>query len=179
METQTKSKFSGKYFIGIIKYGLLTGLGLSLVVLFRLLINKPVLSVMSYWEMIFLLFFIYLGVWLYRKELKEKKLSFAESYFVAFGSGIIGSIIYGMFIFIYASYIDSSFQMRCFDIQRAVSTNASLTDQQIESMVKPSSIAVSSMFFVSLISIFAGLIIALLLMNKKKTLQDKEIKNID
>ncbi len=182
MEAQTKTKFAGNYFSGIIKYGLLIGLGLSLFILIRLVLNKPITSIMSYWEIICVLFLIYLGVWLYRKGLKEKQISYKESYFVAFGSGIIGSIIYGMFVFVYANYIDSAFQDRCFEIQRAVSTNANLTDQQIESMVKPSSIAASSILIVSLISILSGFIIAFLLMNKKRKLQNKEDienKNVD
>lgn len=137
---------------------------------------------MSYLEIICLLFLIYLGLWLYRKGLKEKKISYKESYFVAFGSGIIGSIIYGMFVFVYANYIDSAFQDRCFAIQRAVSTNANLTNQQIEYMVKPSSIAASSILIVSLISILSGFIIAFLFINKKIKMQnkeDKENKNVD
>ncbi len=84
-----------------------------------------------------------------------------------------------MFIFVYANYIDSEFQGRCYDVQRAVETNSNLTNQQIEAMVKPSSIAASSMLIVSLISLLSGLIIAFLLMNKKRKLQDKEIKNVD
>ena len=181
-QTQTKTKFSGSYFSGIIKYGLLIGLGLSLFVLIRFVFNKSISSVMSYWEILSLMLLLFLGVWLYRKGLKEKQLSFKESYFVAFGSGIVGSIIYGMFIFVYANYIDSEFQGRCYDVQRAVETNSNLTNQQIEAMVKPSSIAASSMLIVSLISLLSGLIIAFLLMNKKRKLQDKEDienKNVD
>ena len=173
-QTQTKTKFSGNYFTGIIKYGLLIGLGLSLFVLIRFVFNKSISSVMSYWEILSLMLLLFLGVWLYRKGLEEKQLSFKESYFVAFGSGIVGSIIYGMFIFVYANYIDSEFQGRCYDVQRAVETNSNLTNQQIEAMVKPSSIAASSMLIVSLISLLSGLIIAFLLMNKKRKLQDKE-----
>lgn len=174
MEKQEKKKSSLSYGRGIVRYGLLIGVVLSLIVLIRFIINKPIQYPISYSEFFNLLIFMFIGVLLYRKRQEEGKISFKDAYMMALGSGIIGAIIYGIFLYVYASYIDSSFQGRCFDIQRAVQANASLTDEQIESMVKPSSIAVSAIFFASLMSIFWGLVVGLFLKNKKK-----EVKNND
>ncbi|MDD2530263.1 MAG: DUF4199 domain-containing protein [Bacteroidales bacterium] len=179
MNTKNKSNFSGNYWSGILKYGLLIGLGLSLVVIIRLIINKPIHYPISYSEYFSLLIFMFIGVLLYRSRLEDGKICFKEAYWVALGSGIIGAIIYGIFIYVYASFIDSSFQGRYFDIQRAVEANSNLSDEQINSIVGPSSIAISSILFTSLMSIFWGLIVAVFLKNKKKELKEKEINNVD
>jgi hypothetical protein len=174
-----KPKTSGKMWKGILKYGILIGLGLIIIVLIRFWINKPIAYPIGYSEYVSLLIFMFIGGLLYKKGLEESRITFKKSYFMALGSGIIGSIIYGMFIYLYSQYIDVDFQERCFDIQRAVKANAQLTNEQIKSMVSPSSIALTAILFASFMSILWGLVVALFLRNTKKDNKAKEIENLD
>lgn len=174
-----KSKTFGKDWKVVLKYGILVGLGLIFIVLIRFWINKPILYPVGYSEYVSLLIFMFICGLLYKRGSAGNQTSFKKGYFIALGFGIIGSIIYGIFIYIYSQYIDIDFQERCFDIQRAVKANAQFTNEQIKSMVSPSSIALTAILFASFMSILWGLVIALFLKNTKKENKAKEIENLD
>lgn len=174
-----KSTMHGNYWIAIFKYGLLIGIGLSLVVLFRYWFKIPLSEPVSYAEDIAMLVFIFIAVFLYKRGLEERKITLKESYIVGLGSGIIASIIYGMFLFIYSQYIDVDIQQRCFEIQRAVEANAQLNDGQLKIMTTPSAIAFSAIMLSSVLSILWSLIIAILLRNEQGVLVIKEMKNLE
>ena len=174
-----KSTMHGNYWVAIFKYGLLMGIGLLLVVMFRYWFKIPLSEPVSYAENFAMLIFMFIAVFVYKRGLEERKITFKESYIVGLGSGVIASIIYGMFLFVYSQYIDIDIQQRCFEIQRAVKTNVNLSDAQLMSMVKPSSIALSGIMLSSVLSILWSLIIAILLRNEQGVLVIKEMKNLE
>jgi hypothetical protein len=174
-----KSTMHGNYKIAVFKYGLLIGIGLSLVILFRYWFKMPISEPVSYYEDISMLVFLFIAVFLYKRGLKERKITLKESYILGLGSGIIASIIYGIFLFVYSQYIDIDIQQRCFEIQRAVKTNINLNDEELMLMVKPSSIAFSAILLSSVLTILWALIIAILLRNEQGILIGKEMKNLE
>jgi hypothetical protein len=174
-----KSTMHGNYWKGICKYGLLIGIGLSLVVLVRYWLMYPISQPVSYTENFAMLIFMFLAVFFYKRGLEERKITLKESYILGLGSGIVASIIYGMFLFVYAQYIDVDIQKRCFELQRAVKTNVNLNDEQLMSMVTPSSIAFSGIMLSSVISILWALVVSIFLRNEQGVLITKEMKNLE
>lgn len=174
-----KSTMHGNYWGAIFKFGLFMGFGLAIVVMLRSWLKIPLSEPVSYTENFALLIFMLIGVYLYKRGLEEKKITFKESYMVALGSGVVASIIYGIFLYVYAQYLDTELQQRCFDIQRSIKSNAHLSDEQIMYMAKPSSIALSAIMLSSVVSILWALFIAILLRNEKGELVTKEMKNLE
>lgn len=174
-----KSTMHGNYWRGIFLYGFLMGIGLSFVVLVRYWLMYPISQPVSYTENIAMLIFMFLAVFFYKRGLEEKKITLKESYILGFGYGIVASIIYGMFLFVYAQYIDVDIQQRCFELQKAVKTNANLNDEQLMSMVSPSSIAFSGIMLSSMMSVLWALIVSIFLRNEQGVLVTKEIKNLE
>jgi signal transduction histidine kinase len=157
----------GNYWRALLKYGLWTGLLLSFVVLFRYWLILPLSQPVSYAENIAMLAFMFLFVWLYRKGLEKQKISFKEGYIVAFGLGIVASIIYGMFLFVYSYRIDPAMQERCFEVQRNLPNNINLSDGQVRFMTKPSYIAFAGILLSSVLSIIWAMVVAIILRNEK------------
>lgn len=169
----------GNYFKGLLLYGFFMGIALSLVVLFRSWLTMPLSQPVSYAENIALLVFMFIAVYLYKNNLEEKKITFKESYIVAFGSAVVASIIYGFFLYLYAKYIDLSFQERCFSLQRAIEANSQFTDSQIRQMSQPSYIAFSAIMLSSVMSILWAMVVGILLRNEKGTVVTKVKELID
>lgn len=174
-----KSTMHGNYWNAIFKYGLLMGIGLLLVVLCRYWFKIPLSEPVSYTENIAMLIFMFIAVFSYKRGLKDKRITFKESFILGLGSGIIASIIYGIFLFVYSQNIDIDIQQRCFEIQRAVKTNVNLSDEELMSMVKPSSIALYGIMLSSVLSILLALIVAILLRNEQGILIEKEMKTLE
>lgn len=168
------SKMHGNYWNAIFKYGFLVGLGLVLVVLFRHWLSMPLSQPVTYAENIALLVFMFIVVFLYRKSLQEKKITFKEAYIVGFGVGIVSSIMYGMFLYVFSLYIDTEFQQRCFEIQREIKSNAHLNDEQISAMSSSSAIAFSGILLSSIMSILWAMIVGILLRNEQAPLKIKK-----
>lgn len=162
-----QSKMYGNYWSGIVIFGLLIGFGLIIEVLLRSLFKTPISQPVSLIEIITQLVFMFIGVYVFKINLEEKKITFKKSYMLGLGSGIVGSIIYGMFLYVYALYLDKDFIQRCYEIQRNIKSNSTLTDQQVMDMATPSLIAFSGILLSSVVSILLALIVAILLRNEK------------
>lgn len=162
-----QSKMYGNYWSGIVIFGLLIGFGLIIEVLLRSLFTTPISQPVSLIEIITQLVFMFIGVYVFKINLEEKKITFKKSYMLGLGSGIVGSIIYGMFLYVYALYLDKDFSQRCYEIQRNIESNSKLTDQQVMDMATPSLIAFSGILLSFVVSILLALIVAILLRNEK------------
>ena len=162
-----QSKVYCNYWYGIVIFGLLIGFGLIIEVLLRNLFATPISQPVSLIEIITQLVFMFIGVYIFKINLEEKKITFKKSYMLGLGSGIVGSIIYGMFLYVYALYLDKDFSQRCYEIQRNIESNSKLTDQQVMDMATPSLIAFSGILLSFVVSILLALIVAILLRNEK------------
>lgn len=169
-----KSKIHGNYWLGILKFGLLIGFGLSFILLFRRWLDNPIDQPVGFIENFAMLGLIFISVYLYKMGLKERKISFKESYIVGFGSGIVGSIIYGMSLYGYALYLDHGLQNRCFNVQRAIESNAHLSNADIMYMTTPQAIALSGIMLSAIMAILWAMIVGVLLRNEKGEVISKD-----
>ena len=169
-----KSKIYGNYWLGILKFGLLIGFGLSFTLIFRHFIKEPISQPVGFVENFALLGLIFLAVYLYKIGLEERRITFKEAYIVGWGSGVIGSIIYGRSLYGYALYLGSGLQERCFDVQRAIESNQTLSDADIMFMTSPSSVAMSGILLSSIMAILWAMIVGILLRNEKGEIISKD-----
>ncbi|MDR1726281.1 MAG: DUF4199 domain-containing protein [Bacteroidales bacterium] len=170
-----KSELHGNCWRALLKYGFYSGLILSFVVIFRKWLVYPLSQPVTYVEEITLLILMFIFVWFYRRKLPEKKMAFKEGYIVAFGTGVVASIIYGIFIMLYAWKIDPEIVNRSFDLQRSLETNRTLTDEQIRYIVKPQYIAFSAIVFSTVLSILWALVVSIIMRTEKATVRTKQI----
>ncbi|MFA5541924.1 MAG: DUF4199 domain-containing protein [Bacteroidales bacterium] len=171
-----ESQIYGNYKSAILKYGLYSGIGLSFVVLFRYWIIMPLSQPVSYAENIALLVFMFASVFIYKKKLPQGKLMFKEGFVLGLGLGVVASIIYGIFLYVYSFGIDPEFQNRCFDIQRALPNNQHLADDAIRQMTRHSSIAFSGILLSSIMSILWAMIVSILLRNERAVVKNSKLK---
>lgn len=161
------SRMHGNYKKAMLLYGLFIGLIFSFVLLFRWLIVMPVSQPMGYVENIMQLVLLFIFVYLYKKQLPDQRINFKEAYVVALGSAIVGSIIYGGFMYLYAANIDPEMTQRCYEIQVNADTNKEFTEAQLREMVKPSWIAGSTIMLNSVMAIMWAMIVAIFLRNER------------
>ncbi|MFA6806658.1 MAG: DUF4199 domain-containing protein [Bacteroidales bacterium] len=169
-----KSKIYGNYWLGIIKFGFLTGFGLFLVLLFRHWLKMPITQPVGFVENFALLILMFIGVYWYKIGLDEGRITFKECYIVGFGSGIVGSILYGISLYVYALYLDSGLQDRCFEVQRSIEANSNLSNEQIMSMATPSAIAISGILLSSVMALIWALVVGIFIRNEKGDIVSKK-----
>ncbi|MDR1005420.1 MAG: DUF4199 domain-containing protein [Bacteroidales bacterium] len=169
-----KSQMHGNYWRAVLRYGFYSGLILSFVVLVRYWLIYPLSQPLTYVENIALILLMFIFLWRYRLRLTDKLISFKEGYIVCFGLGVVASVIYGIFIYVYAWKIDSGMQQRCYDVQRVLENNVNLTDEQVRFMTTPSSIAFSAIILSVVVSIIMAMVVALLLRTEKSEVIKKK-----
>lgn len=161
------SQMHGNYKRAILRYGVYIGLIFSFVLIFRWLLVLPVSQPMSYVENVLQLVLLFVFVYLYKRQLPERRINFKEAYTVALGSAVVGSIIYGMVLYLYAQYIDPEMQARCLEIQRRANVNGEFAPEDLQNMVKPSYIAGSAIILNSVMAIMWAMIVAIFLRNER------------
>lgn len=171
-----ESSIHGNYKKGIIRYGLLSGIGLIMVVLIRYWIIYPLSQPVTYTENIALLILIIISLYFYKNNLKDKKITLKEGFILSLGVGVIASIIYGIFLYIYAGFIDLGFQDRCFEIQKEIPQNAGLSPSEIRYMTTPSYIAFAGIILSSVLSILWALLASIILRNERGVVRQNKLK---
>ena len=144
------SQMHGNYKKAILRYGVYVGLIFSFVLIFRLLLVLPVSQPMSYVENILQLVLLFVFVYLYKRQLPERRINFKEAYTVALGSAVVGSVIYGMVLYLYVLYINGEF-----------------SSEELQNMVKPSYIAGSAIILNSVMAIMWAMVVAIFLRNER------------
>lgn len=161
------SQMHGNYKKAILRYGVYVGLIFSFVLIFRLLLVLPVSQPMSYVENILQLVLLFVFVYLYKRQLPERRINFKEAYTVALGSAVVGSVIYGMVLYLYVLYIDPEMQTRCLEIQQRANVNGEFSHEELQNMVKPSYIAGSAIILNSVMAIMWAMVVAIFLRNER------------
>jgi len=163
----------GNYGISLLRYGVIAGLILCFAVLIRKWLILPLNQPVSYVENFTLLLIMFICLWHYRSGLDKKQITFKEGYIVCLGLGVVASVIYGMFIYLYALRIDTEIITRSFEMQRNLEQNKILTDEQIRAMVKPQSLAMSAILLSAVLSLLWAMIVALILRTEKAEVRIK------
>ncbi|MDR0790590.1 MAG: DUF4199 domain-containing protein [Bacteroidales bacterium] len=161
------SQMHGNYWRALLQYGFYGGLLLSFVVLLRYWLILPLSQPVTYVENIILLLLMIIFLWRYRSKLPQEKITFKEGYIVTVGLGVVASIVYGMFIYLYAWKIDPAISDRCFAIQRAIEANNMFSDDQVRVMTTKQSLALSAIMLSSILSVLWAMITALFLRTEK------------
>lgn len=108
-----QSEIYGNYRRAGLLYGLATGLLMSLVVFFMYIITLPIQVPESYPTTIALATGTFLFGYLYRRTLPEGKVFFKELILMGIYLGVVASVVYGLFLVLYASVIDTDFISNC------------------------------------------------------------------
>lgn len=108
-----QSEIYGNYRKAYLRDGLLTGALISAVVLFCKVIYYPIHAPENYVTDITLLVATLFFAYRYRKCLTDEKVSFKELMLYGLGLGVIAAILYGLYLLLYGSAIDTAFADRC------------------------------------------------------------------
>ena len=162
-----KSNIHGNYFRKSLLYGVVTAIGMSAVLMIRYLLGGVINSPLSYIDSAVMLVFVSVSVYVYRLQLKDRTITFKEGWLTGFVTGGVASVLYGMFLYCYVSYIDTQMPERCADNLRQVPDYADMTLQQLSEMARPSFIVVQSIIYNVVVSVLWAFIAALLFRNEK------------
>ncbi|MBQ9253521.1 MAG: DUF4199 domain-containing protein [Bacteroidales bacterium] len=175
-----QSEIHGNYSRKGLKYGLVLGCVLSVVLLFRYLLGVPPNAPIAKDETWTVFAFLFLGncvaLWIYRNSLKDKKITFKEAYLLCLIADVVSCMIYGMFIYIYAYYIDNgqpSFVERCATV---MFNSLNESGQQTTNLPPPpmSYLVIYSMMSNVIMAVLASFMSSLLLRNEKAQVYTKE-----
>ena len=172
-----ESKMHGDYKRAILRYGFFGGLIFCVVLLLRWLLVLPPSQPMSYVENVLQLVLLFVFVYLYKRRLPDRRINFKESYVVALGTAVVSAVIYGMFMYVYASYIDTQMQERCFEFQRMMN-QGQYTEEQLKDLTKPSYIAFSAVLLNSVMAVLWAMIVAIFLRNERAIVVQKQKKKL-
>ncbi|MCR5192123.1 MAG: DUF4199 domain-containing protein [Bacteroidales bacterium] len=126
-----QSEIYGPYRTALLRDGLFTGLIMAGIVLFCKLIYYPINTPENLVTDITLLVATFFFTYRYRSSLPEKKVFFKELMMYGLGLGIVAAIVYGLYLLLYGSVIDSEFPSRCLAhfVDGEMSGNASEEDK--------------------------------------------------
>ena len=123
-----KSTIHGNYRRNYLRCGLFTAIILITYILLRLLFRNPAPSPQSYLSDAILLLSIALCALLYRRSLPHNKVSLKELTLFGFGTALIASILYGIFLCAFQTLIPSQTVLYT---QTLSGTHITLHDPQI------------------------------------------------
>lgn len=173
---QYHSTMHGNYWAAILKYGLVCGVVISFMVLFRKWIYFPLSTPNDYIQDFSLLVCLFVAVLVYKRSLPQKQITLKEAYIVAFGCGIVAAVVYGMFLLLYSKYIDADMPFRYFAIQRAVEQNKMQPDSVLREFTSSRYIALMGIIFMAILSVIEALVVSAILRNEKAPVLTKKIK---
>ncbi len=138
-----RSVIHGNYRCASIKYGIVMGVGLSCCLVLRYILghpsNAPISGDENWVVFIALLIMSLVLVFHYRRHLADKKISFKEGFLLTLYSCIVACVIYAVFMYFYAIFIDNgidSFQDRTIDtMTRAVANGNSTNNIHLPEMI--------------------------------------------
>ena len=169
-----KSEMHGNYWRASLRYGFSGGLLLSFVVMLRYWLILPLSQPVTYVENVSLLLIMFFFLWHYRRDLPDRRITFKEGYLLSFGLGVVASIIYGMFIYVYAWKIDPDIMERSFVLQREYEANRMLNDEQVRFMATKQSLALAAILLSIVLSLLWAMIAALVLRTEKAEIRMKK-----
>lgn len=152
-------------------YGIIMGIVMSLFSLIRYLLGYPTTSPLSLLDNIAMLVVMLCVVYLYRSSLQDKKITFKEAWLLAFYSALIGSVLYGIFMYLYSSYIDKQMIEHCIEHLRKVPEYKNYTIEQFKQMARPSAISLQSIIYNIVMAIIWAFVCAVLLKNEKSEIK--------
>lgn len=163
----------GNYRKESLRYGLFVGVMLIIVLLLRYLLGYKPSSPTTIADNITLLVMLVTSLLMYRNKLEDKKITFKEGFLLAFYSGIIGSILYGIFMYLYVNAIDTEMSLRCANTLRQIPDYADYSPQQFATMTKASTIALQSIIYNIVMSILWAFVAGLILRTEKSNIVSK------
>lgn len=97
-----RSTIHGNYRKAYLRCGLITGGLLVLYIMVRYLMGSPAESPEAYMSDIIMLVAVFLFTLLYRNSLEEKKATLKELMLFGLGTAVVGSLLYGVCLFLFA-----------------------------------------------------------------------------
>ncbi|MCR4827861.1 MAG: DUF4199 domain-containing protein [Bacteroidales bacterium] len=177
-----QSDIYGDYRKAGLRYGLLSGLIMAAFVSLLFFLGYPLQAPVNYATDITLfacsLFFAYR----YRASLPDARVFFKELMLLGLVIGIVAAIVYGLFLFVYGTVVDSSFLSRCIDRLVANEQNGTASPQQIEQTVAVmrsytlATLSLIAAFRTSVMAILTAFCAALLFRTEKNIVRDKNPK---
>lgn len=169
----------GNYWRAMFRYGLVCGVVVSFVVLLRYWLILPLDKPTDYVQEAALLVCLFVAVWVYKKNLEDKKITLKEAYIVALGCGVVAAIVYGMFLLLYSRYIDSAMSERYYVIQRALAQNKNMADAYLREYTSPPYLAFVGLLFMSMVTVIEALVVSVIMRSERAIVYTKEMKKQD
>ena len=110
-----KSTIYGNYRVTGLFYGLIAGVILSLYVLLLWVFGSPMRAAETYATDILLTICVFYMCYRYRERLPEKRVFFKELMLLGLWIGVVAAIVYGLWLWLYGSVIDTEFVDRCIE----------------------------------------------------------------
>lgn len=179
---QYQSNIYGKYRKAYLRDGIFAGLIISSAVLFCKLIYYPIFAPENYVTDITLLLSTLFFSYRYRNSLPDKKVFFKELMLYGLGLGIVAALLYGFFLMLYGSVIDSGFTERCLRHFINGEQNGTGTPEEKEATIavmrtyKLYTWAFIGTFRTAVMSIMTAFIAALLFRTEKNIVKNKNEK---
>ena len=129
----------------VVRYGILTGVILSVVLVIRWLVSMPAEAPMGFAECGVVFVVCALGFWRFKCSVGGREAGFRRRFSFVWLVAIVGLMIYSAFMYIYIIGIDAEMQQRCLDLQRRQVANGGLSEERLMEMVRPSYIAFSAL----------------------------------
>lgn len=131
-------------FVGLVlRYGILIGVILSVVLVIRWSVSMPATAPMGFAECGVVFAVCALGFWRFKCSVQGGNAGFWRRFSFVWLMAIVGLMVYSAFMYIYIIGIDAEMQQRCLDLQRRQQANGGLSEEMLMEMVRPSYIAFS------------------------------------
>lgn len=127
----------------VVRYGILTGVILSVFLVIRWLVSMPAEAPMGFAECGVVFVVCALGFWRFKCSVGGREAGFWRRFSFVWLVAIVGLMVYSAFMYIYIIGIDAEMQQRCLDLQRRQQANGGLSEERLMEMVRPSYIAFS------------------------------------
>lgn len=128
----------------VLRYGILTGVILSVFLVVRWWVSMPAEAPMGFAECGVLFAVCALGFWRFKCSVQGREAGFGRRFSFVWLTAIVGLMIYSAFMYIYIIGIDAEMQQRCLDLQRRQVANGGLSEEKLMETVRPSYIAFSA-----------------------------------
>jgi len=127
----------------VVRYGILIGVILSVVLVIRWSVSMPAAAPMGFAECGVVFAVCALGFWRFKCSVQGREAGFWGRFSFVWLTAIVGLMIYSAFMYIYTIGIDAEMQQRCLDLQRRQQANGGLSEEKLMETVRPSYIAFS------------------------------------
>lgn len=177
-----QSEIYGAYRKAYLKYGLITGACFCLYIVVCLLAGSPLSAPETYGIDAILIIGILLFSYLYRRNIPGGQIYLKELMLLGIGIGVVGAVVYGLFLMVYGAAIDTEFPARCMEAYIANVQNSQNDEQMkfqtIETMRHYTIYhwGLIAMFRLSVFSILAAFISALVFRSGPSPVRPKKEK---